>query len=267
MNNLMEFSFPKSGTKTQKLLSIIDVAVQVQNLLPGVPLKYKISGDVIELQINNIDTSTEDFRLAMINSGMVLASIKKAIEDENHIPHIQSFPNVEEPHLVAFIRIEKAPTGISLPSPRYTSSDFRPEDSFAAIRKILSESNVTLTELPQNDEEAGLIDECREMRIESRSEFVKRQHLWNLSLRCDDQSMHQPVDPGRHWLISMSVNNAVSWLALGQLLGKLLLLCKEGLLDCQIDINLLENGEFRSLLSHRYANGHFQCLLKITEFI
>ncbi|MEX0685555.1 MAG: hypothetical protein WD267_10825 [Balneolales bacterium] len=262
MNSLLEAKFPKTGTKTQKLISLIEIAMNAPSLLPGISLKYRISGDVIELHIENTGIFNEDYRLALISCGLVLSYIQRAIEENNYIPFIQSFPSVEEPRLVAFIRIEKPQNQVN--SKRM--NQYNVSDGLPLLRQILTESNARILEIDENNE-TRLIEHCREMKIETTLQYIKSQHLWNLTLQCDNERSHKPTDKSQVWLISTSMNNSISWLGIGKILGNFLRLCKEGRFQYNVDINLLENGDFRNHLNSEYSvSGYTQFMIKVTNY-
>ena len=67
--------------------------------------KYHISGNVVELSILPVyQKKKESYRCSVIAVGQVLMALSKKIEEQNLSFHIQSFPSLENPEIVAAIR-------------------------------------------------------------------------------------------------------------------------------------------------------------------
>lgn len=68
--------------------------------------KYNISGSVVELSVlPTIDKEMDKYRCAVIKIGQVLQALSVKFDHHDINYHIQSFPNLENPSLVAAIRI------------------------------------------------------------------------------------------------------------------------------------------------------------------
>ncbi len=70
--------------------------------------KYHLSGNVLELSILPIyQKEKELYRCSVIAVGQVLSALSKKIEEQNLNFHIQSFPSLENPEIVATIRTDE----------------------------------------------------------------------------------------------------------------------------------------------------------------
>lgn len=70
--------------------------------------KYQISGNVIELSILPVFLKKkETYRCAVIAIGQVLKALSCKIEKQESNFHIQTFPSIENPGLVATLRMDK----------------------------------------------------------------------------------------------------------------------------------------------------------------
>lgn len=70
--------------------------------------KYHLSGNVIELSIlPAFMKQKKSYRCSVIAVGQVLNALSKKIEKEHLDFHIQSFPNLENPEIVATIRTDE----------------------------------------------------------------------------------------------------------------------------------------------------------------
>lgn len=69
--------------------------------------KYRISGTVLELYIlPSITKDLNKYRCSTITIGQILKTLSSHIENEGLHFHIQSFPNLENPEIVASIRMD-----------------------------------------------------------------------------------------------------------------------------------------------------------------
>lgn len=79
-----------------------------QNLYKSECWKYHISGNVLELSILPIyQKKKELYRCSVISVGQVLMALSKKIEEQHLNFHIQSFPSLENPEIVATIRTDE----------------------------------------------------------------------------------------------------------------------------------------------------------------
>lgn len=70
--------------------------------------KYNISGNLLELSVlPAYSKNNEKYRCAVIYIGQVIQALTCEIEKSGYQFHIQSFPSLENPSLVASIRIDK----------------------------------------------------------------------------------------------------------------------------------------------------------------
>ena len=70
--------------------------------------KYHISGNSLELSVLPAHSKNiENYRCAVINIGQVIQALAYQIEKSGLQFHIQSFPSLENPSLVATVRIDK----------------------------------------------------------------------------------------------------------------------------------------------------------------
>lgn len=86
----------------------IDEIRTQSNLYKADCWKYHLSGNVIELSIlPAYMKQNESYRCSVIAVGQVLNALSKKIEKEHLNFHIQSFPNLENPEIVATIRTDE----------------------------------------------------------------------------------------------------------------------------------------------------------------
>ena len=70
--------------------------------------KYRISGTVIELSIVSVYTKNRNkYRCSAITIGQILKTLSTRIENGGLHFHIQSFPSIENPEIIATIRIDE----------------------------------------------------------------------------------------------------------------------------------------------------------------
>ncbi|MCC5904578.1 MAG: hypothetical protein JJU13_00095 [Balneolaceae bacterium] len=73
----------------------------------GEKWKYQVSGNAIEFSVPRASIfEKEVFRNAVITIGRVLKALSRKIEESNCQFHIQSFPNLENPEIIASIRMD-----------------------------------------------------------------------------------------------------------------------------------------------------------------
>jgi hypothetical protein len=93
--------------------------------------KYHVSGNSIELSIPRPSIfDKEKYRSSVITTGQVIKSLAQTLDDLGCHFHIQSFPNFENPEVIAVIRIENEQR--KKPVFPETDSDSTPSD-FASI--------------------------------------------------------------------------------------------------------------------------------------
>lgn len=69
--------------------------------------KYRISGNVIELSVSpQLIKKQREYRCAIITIGQILKDLSIKVERTGSSYHIQSFPNLEAPEIIASIRME-----------------------------------------------------------------------------------------------------------------------------------------------------------------
>lgn len=129
--------------------------------------KYNISGNVMELlAIPSYDKNREKYRCSVIKIGQVLQFLSTRI-DENQINcHIQSFPNIENPGLIASIRInhKKNQKQTSV----FSESPETPPPSPGGVQTLLSlasDNQLVLDPIPQSQFATYQIDLNEEKRL------------------------------------------------------------------------------------------------------
>ncbi|MEX0929567.1 MAG: hypothetical protein WD266_09555 [Balneolales bacterium] len=264
MNSLVDFDFPCCGTGTQKLSSLIGVAKNMQELLPGAPLVYRISGDVIEIHVQSNGTFDEDYRLGIINSGLVISRLRRVIEDVGYVPLVQSFPNMLEPNLIAFVRIAKQDPVHDFADSKHAVmepvSNPEGEACLLILKYMLIDKNVMIYEYTRPAQVNRILNAGRNGRDNSDQTIVPE--YWSLSLPFSRPDAIGRQSMNRLWLVSTQFDNAISWLSAGKTLGSLMVFCHEGSWPYQFDIDLVKETTRRNDISRQFtAAGHTQLLL------
>jgi hypothetical protein len=93
-------------------------ATQLENWIQGIrkndnyycfdTWKYRLSGTVLELSVIPANTRNRNiYRCSAITIGQILKTLSSRIENEGLHFHIQSFPNIENPEIIAAIRMDE----------------------------------------------------------------------------------------------------------------------------------------------------------------
>ncbi len=129
----------------------------------GEQWKYQVSGNVIEFSVPRAAIyEKEVFRNAVITIGRVLKALSRKIEESNHQFHIQSFSNLENPEIIASIRMDpKNQNRQSFPD---IQSAKNVDDITSKLRSISKEYQFELIQMTETD---NLTDQYQEF-IEGR---------------------------------------------------------------------------------------------------
>ena len=190
----------------------------------GKKWKYQVSGNAIELSVPRASINEKEiFRNAVITIGRVLKALSEKIEESNYQFHIQSFPNLENPEIIASIRMDHKSQNRQ-PFPDIQSAE-TVDDIISQLRSISKEYQY---ELIQVTERENFTNQYQEL-IESRKCYA---------------------------LVS-KFDNPFSWLNLGYLKEAIAIICCDNLLDTpEIVIDsILENNE------RAFDKGYIQALV------
>lgn len=144
--------------------------------------KYRVTGNLLEFSVpHSITNRKQLFRCSVITIGQVLRAISTKIESSGAHYHIQSFPNLEAPELIASIRIDEQFN--------------RSENPFPALDDKLI--NIT------GKEQLTVISEKYGFQLTEIS------HPLNLELRLDN------LENKTWFLLTSKQNNPFTWLHLG----------------------------------------------------
>ncbi|MDX1641177.1 MAG: hypothetical protein R3220_05740 [Balneolaceae bacterium] len=114
--------------------------------------KYSISGNVIELSILPVYMKDRDtYRCAVIAVGQVLKALSETIEQHQSQFHIQSFPSIETPEIVASLRmdINSGTKNHSKPASKKISKEIDPESVVSAFARQY-QLNLQVIDSPAN---------------------------------------------------------------------------------------------------------------------
>ncbi len=192
--------------------------------------RYKVSGNTIEFSVPRTSISDkESYRNSVITIGRILKALSQKVEESDFQFHIQSFPNLENPELIASIRIDHA--NRSRPSFPGIHSAEKFDDALSKLKYISRKYKFELFEIAE-----------RELVTFSHKELMKGRKCYALISRFD---------------------NPFTWLNLGYLKETLASDCCTDLTDKpQLVINsIFENGR---QISRRYnETDYIQALVFI----
>lgn len=126
--------------------------------------KYNISGNVVELFVlPTIDIDMDKYRCAVIKIGQVLQALSVKFDHHAINYHIQSFPNLENPSLVAAIRIvTKKITKSSSEAELPFGNDKGSKTNSKTLSELATFNQLFIDEIPQSNLTAYGIDPNRE---------------------------------------------------------------------------------------------------------
>lgn len=86
--------------------------------------KHRVSGNVVELSVDPGEISDRSrYRCSVITIGQVIKALSERIEADDSQYHIQSFPSLENPEIIASIR--KGSNGFSPKNPYFFKTDHK----------------------------------------------------------------------------------------------------------------------------------------------
>lgn len=86
--------------------------------------KHRVSGNVVELSVDAGEISDRSrYRCSVITIGQVIKALSERIEADGSQYHIQSFPSLENPEIIASIR--KGSNGFSPKNPYFFKTDHK----------------------------------------------------------------------------------------------------------------------------------------------
>lgn len=98
--------------------------------------KHRVSGNVIELSVNSVEiTDKRKYRCSVITIGQVIKAIADRIEADGSQYHIQSFPSLENPKIIASVRIGS--NGFSPKHPYFLNASEKENISHSDLLQIL----------------------------------------------------------------------------------------------------------------------------------
>lgn len=122
--------------------------------------KYNYSGQLLELSVQPThQNNREKYRCAVVHIGQVIKALTSKLEQSGYRYHTQSFPNLDDPSLVASVRVEKK--GDDFFQPKNSDEPValelqNSEDTFTKISALANQEQLTLAnneheniELPQ----------------------------------------------------------------------------------------------------------------------
>lgn len=112
--------------------------------------KYRVSGNVVELSVApQLINNQKDYRCAVITIGQILKDLSIKIERSGSSYHIQSFPNLEAPEIIASIRMEEQIGNSKDPFPVLEKEvfEFSGEEKLRSITKIY-QFDIVKTDIP-----------------------------------------------------------------------------------------------------------------------
>lgn len=123
--------------------------------------KYQISGNVIEISI--LPAYLKDkkkYRCAVISVGRVLKALTCKLEQRDSNFHVQSFPTLENPGVVASIRIDESRELVQKPA-SFMSKSFEEKDPEILLHELAREYQLEIVKIQGSDilERTGLNQE------------------------------------------------------------------------------------------------------------
>lgn len=103
-----EEDFPWTGSTREKLQFLLHYAVLAPSGHNTQPWLFRIAGDAIELYVDRsrtLETIDPQGRELIMSCGTTLYHLRTAIRHYGYEPIVQTFPDLDDPDLIAFIRL------------------------------------------------------------------------------------------------------------------------------------------------------------------
>ncbi|MEX1011927.1 MAG: hypothetical protein WDZ29_07685 [Balneolaceae bacterium] len=162
---------------------------------------HRITGNMLEISsVPRFERDPEHYRMAVIRIGQFLQSIDCKAAQEGLQPMIQSFPHLEQPHLVAVVRFFSSQEDTGPEQNRLEVSEPSINDPVLLMRSIASHYGLVLQPVP---EPVHKLDSKRSGYPDTMDLFTEK----------DLSGHNQPLGPV-HLLCSMN-DNPFIWLKTG----------------------------------------------------
>lgn len=105
---VLAYDFPDAGTRAEQLKFMLHYAVLAPSNLNTQPWRFKVSGDELELYADRtraLPVIDPDDRELIMSCGAALFHLRTAMRHFGHRPIIHTFPDFDEPDLLAFVRM------------------------------------------------------------------------------------------------------------------------------------------------------------------
>lgn len=100
--------FPNDASTAQKLRYLLNFAVLAPSSYNAQPWLFRIAGDDIEVyadRTRSLPVLDPDDREMLIGCGAALFNLRLAIRNFGHTPVVRTFPDLDDPDLLAFVRL------------------------------------------------------------------------------------------------------------------------------------------------------------------
>ncbi len=106
--DVLEYDFPRTGTSSEKLRFLLNYAVLAPSGHNTQPWRFKIAGEEIELYADRtraLPVTDPDDRELIMSCGAALFHLRTAIRHYGYEPVVRTFPVLDDPDLLAFVRL------------------------------------------------------------------------------------------------------------------------------------------------------------------